>query len=240
MSKKETELAVVEQMPAFLMGVESARGVENVGADDLTIPRLELIQSLSPCRKKSDPSYIEGADEGMMFNSLTRELYGDSVLVVPVYYKKEWIIWKNRAAGGGYRGAYPSQAAAIEALETLPDRDSCDIQLTAQHFCLLVKVDGSTEDVVLSLSRSKLKMSRKWNSLMRVAGGDSFSRVYKVSSYVESNAAGQDYHNLTVSAAGFPTESVYRRAESLYRSVVAGGVVADSNYAQVVSFVDEM
>ena len=75
---------------------------------------------------------------------------------------------------------------------------------------------------------------------MRVAGGDSFSRVYKVSSYVESNAAGQDYYNLTVSAAGFPTESVYRRAESLYRSVVAGGVVADSNYAQAVSFVDEM
>lgn len=224
----DTALAV----PDYLQGASSSRGSENVGADDLTIPRLELVQSLSPCRKKSDPLYIEGADEGMLYNSLTRELYGESVLVLPVFYRKDYIVWKNREAGGGFRGAYPSQQAALQAMAEFPDRDACQIQITAQHFCLLLKANGETEDIVLPLSRSKLKMSRKWNSLIRIAGGDSFSRVYKISSIFEKNAAGQEYCNLAVAVMGYPEEAAYRRAESLYKSVVSGEATADMGYTQ--------
>jgi hypothetical protein len=50
-------------------------GLENITIEDIAIPRIELIQALSPARIKSDPAYIEGADEGQLFNSVTRELY---------------------------------------------------------------------------------------------------------------------------------------------------------------------
>lgn len=228
--------SVMQEMPSFLQGSVSARGLENATADDLSIPRLELVQSLSPCRKKSDPSYIEGASEGMLYNSLTRELYGDSVLLIPVFYRKEYIVWKNRDAGGGFRGSYPSQQAALQALAEMPDRDSCQIQVTAQHFCLLVRQDGGTEDIVLSLSRSKLKVSRKWNSFMKIATGDSFSRVYKVSSVAEKNMSGQEYYNLSVAVAGYPDEASYRKAESLYHSVASGEASVDAGgYEQLGS-----
>lgn len=235
MSKSNMVVAssVVQEMPSYLQGAVSARGLESASADDLSIPRLELAQSLSPCRKKSDPLYIEGADEGMLYNSLTRELYGDSVLLIPVFYRKDYVAWKNRDMGGGFRGSYPSQQAALQALTEMPDGDSCQIQVTAQHFCLLVKPNGDTEDIVLSLSRSKLKVSRKWNSLVKIAGGDSFSRVYRVSSVTEKNAAGQEYYNLSVSIVGYPDEPLYRRAEALYHSVSSGEATVDAgSYGQ--------
>ena len=85
MAKKEvavidsTELAVSNDLPDWLQGKGAARGSENVTTDDMLIPRIELVQALSPARKKSDAAYIEGAEEGMLYNNVTRELYGESV-----------------------------------------------------------------------------------------------------------------------------------------------------------------
>ena len=81
--KEEFEL-VTNEIPDFMK--QGNRGAENVGTDDMIIPRIELIQALSPVRKKSDPAYIEGAEEGMLYNNVTRTLYGTEVTVVPVYY----------------------------------------------------------------------------------------------------------------------------------------------------------
>lgn len=92
---KVEAFAVTDDIPEFLKK-GSNRGAENVGSEDVIIPRIELIQALSPARKKSDPAYIEGADEGMMFNNVTRELYGLEVMVVPVYYQKQFLVWKDR------------------------------------------------------------------------------------------------------------------------------------------------
>jgi hypothetical protein len=225
MSKKELT-AVQETMPDFLKNSTSTRGTENVGTEDLVIPRLELVQSLSPARKKSDAAYIEGADEGMLFNNVTRQLYNDHVMVVPVTYKKEWLIWKNRDAGGGFRGAFDSESAARRAMDELEDGAQCEVVDTAQHFCLLVHPDGRAEDIVVSCSKSKMKVSRRWNSLIRLNEGDSFSRVYKLGAVAEQGDKG-DYYNFTVSAAGYPSEALYRRAESLYTAITAGFVKVD-------------
>ncbi|MBT9158758.1 MAG: hypothetical protein DDT26_00005 [Dehalococcoidia bacterium] len=222
-----------ESMPDFLRDkVGSARGQENVGADDLVIPRLEVVQDLSPCRKRNEPTYIEGAQEGMLYNNVTRELYGESVLVIPVGFVKEWLIWKDRNKGGGFRGAFPSLEAAEDALANLvdsdgrPESEDCAIVDTNQQFCLLVKPDGSAEEIVVSMAKSKAKVSRKWNSLIRLGNGDSFSRVYRLSAVEDVNNKNQKFYNFSVAAAGFPAESLYRRAEKMYEAISKGGVVA--------------
>ena len=205
---------VGDEMPDFLRGKGGARGQENVGIEDLVIPRLEVVQDLSPCRKRNDPSYIEGAQEGMLYNNVTRQLYGEAVLVVPVGFVKEWLIWRDRDSGGGFRGAFATAADARQAIMAMDDGDDCEIVDTNQQFCLLINDDGC-EEIVVSMAKSKAKVSRKWNALIRMSESDSFSRVYRLSAVPDTNAKNQSYYNLSVSLAGFPSLEVYQRAEKM-------------------------
>lgn len=223
-----TDNAMVAEMPDFLRDQQGGnRGRENVGADDLVIPRLELIQDLSPARKRNDPNYIEGAEEGMLYNNVTRELYGTDVLLIPVGYVKEWLLWKDRDKGGGFGGAFASETDAKEARNLLEDGEDYEVVDTGQQFCLLVKRDGTIEEIVVSMAKSKAKVSRKWNSLIRIANGDSFSRVYRISAVEDSNKQNQKFYNFGVAQAGFPTEAAYRKAEKMYEAISSGKVRAD-------------
>jgi hypothetical protein len=220
---------VSDDVPEWLKQQEGpGRGSENVGADDLVIPRLELVQDLSPCRKRADPNYIEGCEEGMLYNNVTRQLYGTEVLAIPVYFRKEWLIWKDRNQGGGFRGAFSSPDEAQAALAELEDADACQILDTAQYFCLLLHpTTGKIEEIAVSMSKSKMKVSRKWNSLMRLNGGDTFSRVYRISAVGEKNSKNQDFFNLQVASAGFPSQALFKKAEEFYKSISAGKVSVD-------------
>jgi len=163
---KQEKTSVVSNdtsLPAHLIRKPGApaRGVENVTADDLIIPRLEIVQALSPCRKKNDPAYIEGIEEGMLYNSVTREVYGSKVLIVPVSFKKEYLLWKDRKQGGGFKGIFDTKAAAEEFRLQQEDAASIEVVDTAQHFCLLLRADGSSEEIALSLAKSKMKINYK-------------------------------------------------------------------------------
>jgi len=219
--------------PTFIK--EGNRGAENVTHSDLVIPRLEIVQSLSPARNKSHPDYIPGAEEGVLYNNVTREIYGESVVVVPVYFTKEWLIWKDRSKGGGFRGAYPTKAEADDAILSLKDKDGKaenpdDFTAldTAQHFCLLVG-PKSLQQVVLSMSKSKMKVSRKWNSLIALSGDDSFARAYLVESVDDKNQQNQDFKNIKISVKGYVSEQIYAAAEKAYKTFSTGGARADTS-----------
>ena len=228
--KPAGEIAVMhDQLPEYLaqMGNKTSRGNEQVGTDDLVFPRLEVVQALSPCLKKSDPTYIEGSEQGMLFNNLTRELYGDEVLVMPIYFRKEYLIWVVRQksdGSGGFRGSYATAELAAAKITEL-DEDNLQIVDTAQQFCLLVG-NGRTEEIVISMAKSKLKVSRRWNSLIRLAGGDRWSRVYKLGAVEEVGKKGT-FWNYTVEVAGFPTKPMYDIAAAKYDSIASGRVRAD-------------
>lgn len=220
-------MVTTDSMPDYLKDKQGTRGQENVGASDLVIPRLEIVQDLSPARKKSDPNYIEGAEEGMLYNNVTRELYGKSVIVVPVGYVKEWLLWKDRKEGGGFGGAYASEQEAIDAKDDREDGDKFEVVDTGQQFCLLVHADGRVEEIVVSMAKSKAKVSRKWNSLIRIASADSFARAYKLSAVEDKNKQNQPFFNFAVAPAGFPQKAVYEKAEAMYEAFAQGHVKAD-------------
>lgn len=244
MAKKKQEVATVEEeqfamtVPDY-MNQDSSRGQENVGVEDLTIPRLDVIQDLSPQHKENKPEYIEGAKVGMLFNSVTKELYeSGTVYFVPVFFRKEWVIWKDRKAGGGFAGAYPSEAEAKMALAELEDPDKHEINDTAQQFGLIIKDDGSTESIVISMAKSKMKTSRQLNTMCNIAGGDRFSRVYKISATEEQNKNGDDYWGMAVSQLGYVPENVYHQAEKLYNEISSGSRDVNRS-AEVESTEDE-
>lgn len=231
-TKKGTEVAKADNnMPAFLkthMG--DTRGSEEVGADDLVIPRIELVQALSACRKRTDPTFIDGAVEGMLYNNVTRELYGDEVNVVPIYFRKEWLLWRDQDLGGGFGGAYPDEASAEKALSEQEKPEEWEVIDTNVHFVLLLKEDGNIEEAVISMAKTKAKVSRAWNTLVRLNGGPRFSRVYTVRGVPDQNAAGQDFHNLQVINRGFVTEEQFKHAEAVYDLITAGKVDINRDY----------
>lgn len=212
-------MAVTEDRPDFL-DENSNRGSEEVNVQDLAIPRIAIIQDLSPQRKKDKPEYIDGAEEGLIFNTVTNALYGDSVVVVPVLFRKEFVIWKDRDSGGGYRGAYPTEGDAAAALADLEDGDQCEVVDTAQHFCLILTDDG-VEEAVISMSKSQMKVSRNLNSMIRLAGGDRFSRAYEFSTVSIDGPKG-DYYNWKPKALGYVSKEIFERAEGLYEAVRRG------------------
>lgn len=219
----------LQERPDWMRNDGPARGSEEVGINDLTIPRLSIIQDLSPQRKKNNAEYIEGAEEGMLFNTVTNTLYGRSVNFVPVYFRLEWVIWRHRDAGGGFMGAFKTEEEAVEAFSGLPEAGQTtkkgepvlSIQDTAQHFGLLLDEELGPHEIVVSMSKSQLKPSRQFNSMIRLAGGDRFERVYTLSA-VEVEGAQGTYYNWKINQLGYVDKETYSRAEALYDAVSSG------------------
>lgn len=211
-----------------------ARGSENVGMEDLVIPRLVVLQELSPMCKRNDPKYNKDAEPGMLVNSVTGELYGSEVHVVPVHYSKQWLVWRDQKQGGGFLGAFNSQQEANERIKQEENRAGLEAIDTPQHLCLIMRPGGKLEEIMISLPRTKAKVSRNWNSMIRLTGQDSFARVYKVTS-VEESKNNNDYWNFNIVPVGFPSKGIYLEAEKLYARIASGErkIVVDNDDSHV-------
>jgi hypothetical protein len=89
------------------------------------------------------------------------------------------------------------------------------------------------------MAKSKVKVSKRWNSLMRLTETDSFSRAYKLSSVVETNARNEQYHNFNVTPIGFVSKEIYDRAEKLYEVISKGGVKVNADYDESAEVAEE-
>lgn len=213
---------------------DGGRGSEEVKSSDMVLPRLELVQAQSPIKEEN-----EDAREGMLFNSVTQELYGDLVYFVPVYFRVEWLIWKDQDLGGGFFGSYPTQEQAEERLQQVIEDDpslagrskegkpAVEIVDTPVHYGMRITPEGTMEQIVISMAKSKSKVSRKWNAMIQIAGGDRFGRVYKISSFTDENKQGKKFKNFVVQPAGFPPKVVYEEAERVYTSFRSGEVTVN-------------
>lgn len=226
---QSTEMAFSQETPEWLKK-DSNRGSENVGVKDIVLPRLEIVQAQSPI-KELNPE----VRDGMLFNSVAGDVIGDLAFIVPIYYRMEYLVWKDQDEGGGFFGAYDTEAQAQARLEEEVAKGEnpafLEVVDTPVHYCLRIKEDGSTEQIVISMPKSKAKVSRKWNSLVQMCGGDRFSRVYKVGTFKDKNKKNQSFHNFTVMPAGFAPKAVYLEAERLYGVFKTQGVSANHESA---------
>ena len=95
MSKEDVNNELAEQKAAEVSTqVEAPMGFEDDDADDMIIPRIKIVQTLSPERKD------KLAEEGDIINSLTKEKLNGKVFI-PVFKFNNNIEWKDRSDGGG-------------------------------------------------------------------------------------------------------------------------------------------
>ena len=206
---------------------DTGRGSEGVSTNDMSLPRLSIIQDLSPQRKKAEDAYIDGAEEGMIFNTASNHLFPTGkVVVIPCFFRAEYVAWKDRKKGGGFGGAFASEDLAQDWISTQEDAADWDVSYTNQHFCIMVHPDHTEdkphlEDVVISMAKSQLKPSRKWNTMVQQAGGDRFSRAYQLS-VVQDRSPKGEFYNWSVKQLGYVPEHLFKKAEATYEAVKAG------------------
>lgn len=216
MGKSVTSFVQSAELPEHLKNSEGL-GNENVGSGDLQLSRLDLIQQLSPQLDKDNPSYLEGAETGHLFDSATGDLF-EGVFVINLYFDKRFQLFKKRSAGGGFEGSFQSDEAARQHMddESLP-ADQYDIVETDIHGCLMLDANGEPKKpCVIYMSGSKAKVSRKWNTALATQGGDRFASVWALSSVKEKNRQGQPYQNFKVDFAGWAGEALYAEAKENY------------------------
>lgn len=210
-------------VPDYIKDSGKGLGNENVTAGDLVVPRIELVQALSPCLdEKNDAAYIPNAKQGMMFNSLTRKLYGGAVHVVPVSYAMQFLVWRDRKKGGGFRGSYGTREEAEKVIAEQEVPGDWEALETGQHLVLLATADGRIEEAMVSMSRTKLKISRQWNSLVRQAGGDRYGRAYELTGVQARNDKNEVYYNFNVRPVGYPSQKMYEAAGRFFQEMASG------------------
>jgi hypothetical protein len=79
-------LAAMGMTAEELAATQGVIGMEKARAEDFQIPRLQIAQALSPQLMRTKPEYIPGLMVGQYFNTVTGEVYGDAIQVVPVKY----------------------------------------------------------------------------------------------------------------------------------------------------------
>ena len=74
-----------------LFEADAKLGFENIDQESLALPILKLLQNGSGEAQKRNANYVEGAEPGMFFNTVTRKLYdGDKgIQVIPCHYRLE-------------------------------------------------------------------------------------------------------------------------------------------------------
>ena len=197
--KKTTDIAVA----SFVDDANS--GLENITSEDLTIPRLKILQALSPEVNKRDGKYVDGASAGDVINTVTSKLYNEDneLVVLPVSYKRLFLEWQPRESGGGLMAQHEDQAILSKTTKNQIGQDMLEngnyIQTSANHFVLVLNSDGSFDQAMIPMAGTQLKKSRTWNSVMaslkmrsndKVFTPPSFSHKYSMKTVQESNDRG--------------------------------------------------
>ena len=228
-------------LPSNIFEEDAAKGLGAIGQEDLALPFLKILGQLSPEVNKRDGKYVEGAEPGMIFNSVSGELYDGvkGIDVIPCFYKLEYIEWKDRGEGLGAPVAIYDSSSDIMS-KTTPDANYKDrlpngnyIEKTASHFVIVSGDSPST--ALISMKSTQLKISRKWNSMMsgiKMKGANgmftpaSFSHIYKLKTTQMSNDKGT-WFGWEVSKVGPVTEKgLYDQAKGFSDSISKGSVKA--------------
>lgn len=212
-------VASTDTLPAHLKAVEgSGRGNENVG-QNVQIPRIKLLQKMSNEVDKHHAAYVEGCEPGHLVNTLNNHNYGNDLYCISLTFKLEYVVWRDIEAGGGYGGAFSTQADAQKYIDEQDKPAEWDINETHAHV-LLIK-DPETGELerspaIMDFASSKLRVSKAWNSQIGMKGGDRFAGLWKVSGVPTENKMGKAFMNCEVSFVGWAQEEDYKVAEALY------------------------
>ena len=232
--KKEEGALAVNMFEA-----DADKGSQNMTQEDLALPFLKVLGQLSPEVNKRDGKYVEGAEPGMILNTVTNEVFDGTkgIDVLPVFYERKYVEWQDRGEGKGAPVAIHDASSDIMS-QTTRDKSFKDrlpsgnyLENTANHY--VVVLGNSPQTALISMKATQLKISRKWNSIMmgiKLQGKNglftppTYSHIYNLKTVQMSNDKGT-WFGWEVSKVGpVSDQNVYGIAKSFADQVGKGDV----------------
>ena len=233
--KKENAVAV------NMFEADADKGSQNMTQEDLALPFLKVLGQLSPEVNKRDGKYVEGAEPGMILNTVTNEIFDGTkgIDIIPAFYERKYVEWQDRGEGKGSPVAIHDASSDIMSTTTrdksfkdrLPNGNY--LENTANHY--VVVLGDSPQTALISMKATQLKISRKWNSIMmgiKLQGKNglftppTYSHIYNLKTVQMSNDKGT-WFGWDVTKVGPVTDkSIYDIAKNFAERVGKGEVQA--------------
>ena len=226
-------------LAANIFEADANKGFQQMSQEDLALPFLKVLGQLSPEVNGRHAKHIQEAAPGMILNTVTNELYDGTkgIQVIPCYYKREYVEWKERGESLGAPVAIHSTDSDVVASakrdtmnkDRLPNGNY--LENTASHFVLITGTNTST--ALITMKSTQLKTSKKWNTMMlgiKLKGKDglftppTYSHVYKLKTVQQSNDKGT-WFGWDVNKLGpVQDKAVYDQAKSFSQNISKGNV----------------
>lgn len=203
--KKENALVVNET--ALSTQVEAPLGFEDDSPEDMIIPRVKVIQTLSPERKDKI------AEEGEILNSLTKEKLNGKVFV-PVFKFNNNIEWRARNEGGGILCQARDSKLGEKSDGTrllCASCKRCEFDNTKQGKEAAPKCTkyinffgffaGERMPIILSFAKTNYNEGKKLYSLAKVTMQNMWNYGYKLDEKLVAKN-GNEWFNIVVTPAG--------------------------------------
>ena len=198
------ELAASKKEEIMVPEETGHEGLEHVRPQDQVLPRIGFCQSLSPERDRTHSKFIQGLQEGQLFNNLTQQVYGESVEILPIIYKPApRILWRKRDEGSGMLCISQN---GVDGGTIAPTCDACPnskhtTDATGKYVppkcteymtfaCLTVK---DHDLVTIALKSTGLKKGKAFVTRANMLNVPFFHQVWKMEAIPEKNDKGQPY-----------------------------------------------
>lgn len=219
---EETAVAIKEQHEVSTE-VEVLLGYEDEDQSDIIIPRVKMIQSLSPERKDKT------ADEGDIINSLTLEKLNGSNFI-PIFKFSNNIDWIPRDEGGGFKCKANDGKRGVDLEGNMKLCKQCkrnEFDNTKQgkdafpqctkYMNFFGFVEGQAIPIILSFAKTNYGEGKKLFSLCKVTMQNMFNHKYTfVAKEMKRN--GNEWFNIDITQAGPTTKEERQRALDYYHN----------------------
>jgi len=233
--KENVAIAVVEPPKTGALAVandadfKDKRGKEDLDQSDLTLPRLAICQNTSPEKDRDDGKFIEGLEEGDLFNTLTQQNYGRGPLEFAVIRVDKRALEFEKDAEG-------KPTKVIKNFNVPWDDPRNDFSdgpngqrlkpVATRFYDYIVFLPATFEPAVLSMSNTKIKVAKRLNSLLALRHGAAWKGLFKVSS-VKEEKNGKKFFNYKVDPAGPSPDNVVEQAQGNYETYSKRTVTVD-------------
>lgn len=246
---EEKGTGIANIAPDFMKG-DVGKGVESLGASDVEIPRLILLQALSPEVEEGD------FKAGQFFHSTLEETIGDAegLRIVPIFADVRYILWRPRHEGGGIlaraddgvrwnpsKGSFTvkpdkksGRTVTWDLKETVAesglanwgssdpeDENSQPAATKMWNFVVVLPDYPELGPMVLTFQRGAADVGKKFSGKLKAADAPSFGQIFVMTSKKVDKGSG-DYYSFSLQKEGYVTSAEdYAQYKSLYETFKA-------------------
>ncbi len=217
-------------LPDYMRG-DANVGKENIGREDMEVPRLKLMQGTS----KELEAYSD-LRPGQFFHPAAEHIFEGEFIGVPIFMDKQYILWRPRDAGGGilaratdgvhwspydtsfktrldkkdggveveWTTAKTVQQSGLAEWGTMnPDDPNSPPAATLMYtFLLAFPEQPELIPAALTFQRSSIKMGRKLMTKLKTVRTPLFGTAFRFCSISDQNGKGDKFYNIDTAGAG--------------------------------------